>query len=213
MKDIVTNFIVDENLNQSIEKAAELFFNGGVFIYPTDTIYGFGGNPFNEMVLNRISEIKRKSKWRRYIHLVGSMEILLKYVELKYEEHYDFLLKIWPNPVSVVLKVNSQTKEIYKTDTMAFRIPNNKFCMRLLNKIKMPLISTSVNYSGEEPLNNPELIIQEFGKQVDAVFYSEKKSYFIASTVIDLSNQKPQLIREGKIKFEEIIKKFESQNG
>lgn len=210
MKDIVTNFTVDENLNQSIERASELFFNGGVFIYPTDTIYGFGGNPFNEMVINRISEIKRKSKWRRYIHLVGSMEILLKYVELKYEEHYDFLLKIWPNPVSVVLKVNSQTKEIYKTDTMAFRIPNNKFCLRLLDKIKMPLISTSVNYSGEEPLNNPELIIQEFGKQVDAVFYSEKKSYFIASTIIDLSNQKPELIREGKIKFEEIIRKFES---
>jgi len=91
---------------------------------------------------------------------------------------------------------------------MAFRIPNNKFCIKLLENIKMPLISTSVNYSGQEPLNSPDIIIQEFGKEVDAVFYSEKKSYFIASTIIDLSSEKPLLVREGKIKFEEIIKHY-----
>lgn len=203
---------VDENLNDAVEEAARLFFNGGVFIYPTDTIYGFGGNPFNDSVLNRISSIKKRRNWRRYIHLVGSIETLLKYVDVKSEEHFDFLLKIWPNPVSVVLNVNAQTKKVFKTDTMAFRIPNHKFCLKLLEKTKMPLISTSVNHTGEEPINIPELIIQEFGKDVDAVFYSEKKSFFIASTLIDLSNQKPELIREGKIKFEEILKKFENRD-
>jgi len=208
LKNIIQKFNIDENLNRSVEEAAKLFFNGGVFIYPTDTIYGFGGNPFNDNVLNRISEIKKRVQWRRYIHLVGSIEILLKYVDIKYEEHYDFLLKIWPNPISVVLKVNQQTKKIYKSDTMAFRIPNNKFCIKLLESIKMPLISTSVNYTGQEPLNSPDIIMQEFGKEVDAVFYSEKKSYFIASTIIDLSSEKPLLVREGKIKFEEIIKHY-----
>lgn len=209
---MVRRLNIDDDLNFAVEEATKLFFKGGVFIYPTDTIYGFGGNPFNENVLKRISSIKKRSKWKRYIHLVGSVEILLKYVDIKNEDHYDFLLKIWPNPISVNLKVNTQTKKIYGSDTMSFRIPNNKFCLNLLNTIQMPLILTSVNHQGEEPLDSPDLIIQEFGKEVDAVFYSEKKSYFVASTLIDLSADRPVLIREGKIKFDDILKHFDNKN-
>lgn len=207
-KSLVKSINIEENFVQAVKSATELFFNGGVFIYPTDTIYGFGGNPFNDEVLRKITRIKGRSNWKRYIHLVGSVEILLKYVEIKSEMFYDFLLNIWPNPISVVLKLNEQTRDILGAETAAFRIPNNRFCLKLLNEIKMPLISTSVNRSGKEPMNDPDMIIQEFGKEVNAVFYSNKKSFFEASTVIDLSDEEPKLIREGKIKFSEIIKSF-----
>ncbi|MCL6495852.1 MAG: threonylcarbamoyl-AMP synthase [Ignavibacterium sp.] len=207
-KSVVKSINIEENFDEAVKSATELFFNGGVFIYPTDTIYGFGGNPFNDEVLRKITRIKGKPDWKRYIHLVGSVEILLKYVEIKSEKFYDFLLNIWPNPVSVVMKLNEQTRDILGAETAAFRIPNNRFCLKLLNEIKMPLISTSVNRSGKEPMNDPVMIIQEFGKEVDAVFYSDKKSFFKASTVIDLSDDEPKLIREGKIKFSEIIKNF-----
>ncbi|MFN3874011.1 MAG: L-threonylcarbamoyladenylate synthase [Ignavibacterium sp.] len=204
----VKSIYVDENFDQAVNLAGELFFNGGVFIYPTDTIYGFGGNPFNDEVLRKITKIKGRPDWKRYIHLIGSVEILEKYAEIKSEKFYDFLLSIWPNPVSVVLKLNEHTRDILGSDTGAFRIPNNRFCLKLLNEIKMPLISTSVNRSGKEPMNDPDMIIQEFGKEVDAIFYSSKKSFFEASTVIDLSDDEPKLIREGKIKFSDIIKNF-----
>jgi len=207
-KSLVRSINIEENFNEAVKSATELFFNGGVFIYPTDTIYGFGGNPFNDEVLRKITRIKERPDWKRYIHLVGSVEILLKYVEIKSEKFYDFLLNIWPNPVSVVMKLNEQTRDILGAENAAFRIPNNRFCLKLLNEIKMPLISTSVNRSGKEPMNDPDMIIQEFGKEVDAVFYSNKKSFFEASTVIDLSDEEPKLIREGKIKFSEIIKNF-----
>lgn len=207
-KSLVKSINIEENFDQAVKSATELFFNGGVFIYPTDTIYGFGGNPFNDEVLRKITRIKGRPDWKRYINLVGSVEILLKYVETKSEMFYDFLLNIWPNPVSVVMKLNEQTSAILGADTAAFRIPNHRFCLKLLNEIKMPLISTSVNRSGKEPMNDPDMIIQEFGKEIDAVFYSNKKSFFEASTVIDLSDEEPKLIREGKIKFSEIIKHF-----
>lgn len=207
-KSLVKSINIEENFDQAVKSATELFFNGGVFIYPTDTIYGFGGNPFNDEVLRKITRIKGRPDWKRYINLVGSVEILLKYVEIKSEMFYDFLLNIWPNPVSVVMKLNEQTSAILGADTAAFRIPNHRFCLKLLNEIKMPLISTSVNRSGNEPMNDPDMIIQEFGKEIDAVFYSNKKSFFEASTVIDLSDEEPKLIREGKIKFSEIIKNF-----
>ena len=207
-KSLVRSINIEENFDEAVKSATELFFNGGVFIYPTDTIYGFGGNPFNDEVLRKITRIKERPDWKRYIHLVGSVEILLKYVEIKSEKFYDFLLNIWPNPVSVVMKLNEQTRDILGAENAAFRIPNNRFCLKLLNEIKMPLISTSVNRSGKEPMNDPDMIIQEFGKEVDAVFYSNKKSFFEASTVIDLSDEVPKLIREGKIKLSEIIKNF-----
>ena len=199
---------IDENLESAITHAKELFLKGSIFIYPTDTIYGFGGNPFNEETIKRISAVKGKQDWRRYIFLISDIEILKNYAEINSERYLDFLLSIWPNPVSVILKLNSKYREIFKSETGAFRIPNNRFCSKLLNELKMPLISTSVNRTGAEPMNDPTMIIQEFGNEVDAVFFSENKSFFEASTLLDLTTDDPKLVREGRIKFVDLIKKL-----
>ncbi len=199
---------VDAKTEDSIFTARKLYFEGKVFIYPTDTIYGLGGNPFNEDVVARINEIKGRSDEKKYILLIGSIELLLKYIELKSEKHLDFLISIWPNPVSVVLKLNSKTSELLKSETAAFRIPNNRFCQILLNNIQMPLISTSVNKASRESLLEPSVIEEEFGNQVEYMFFTKKRLYFEASTLIDLSDSEPKLLRQGKIQFEDILKKF-----
>jgi tRNA A37 threonylcarbamoyladenosine synthetase subunit TsaC/SUA5/YrdC len=72
----------------------------------------------------------------------------------------------------------------------------------------MPLISTSVNRSGKNALNDYKKIEQEFSKAVDALFYSKIKNIPLASTIIDLKREKPALIREGTIKFVELLDKF-----
>lgn len=199
---------IDENFEESVKTAAELFLTGSVFIYPTDTIYGFGGNPFNEATIKKISEIKGKINWRRYIFLISDLEILKSYADITSERYLDFLLSIWPNPVSVILKFNKKYQDIFKSETGAFRIPNHRFCFKLISELKMPLISTSVNRTGNEPMNDPSQIIQEFSEEVDAIFYSDKKSFFEASTLIDLSKEEPVLVREGRIKFVELMKKL-----
>lgn len=199
---------IDEKFEESVKIASELFLTGSVFIYPTDTIYGFGGNPFNEATINKISEIKGKINWRRYIFLISDLEILKSYADITSEKYLDFLLSIWPNPVSVILKLNNKYQELLKSETGAFRIPNHRFCFKLINELKMPLVSTSVNRTGNEPMNDPSQIIQEFASEVDAIFYSDKKSFFEASTLIDLSKDEPVLVREGRIKFVELMKKL-----
>jgi len=199
---------IDESFDDGIQLAKELFLKGSIFIYPTDTIYGFGGNPLNENTIKKISEVKGKKDWRRYIFLVPDLEILKNYADINSEKYLDFLLSIWPNPVSVILKLNKKYQEILNSETGAFRIPNHRFCLRLLTELKMPLISTSVNKTGTEPLNDPSLIVQEFANEVDAIFYSEKKSFVEASTLIDLRTDKPQIVREGRIKFVELMKKL-----
>ncbi len=204
---------VDADLQAAINEAKKLYLEGTVFIYPTDTIYGFGANPFNEEAVDKISNIKGRENGKRYILLVDEISTLLKYVEIKSEKHIDFLLSIWPNPISVVLKLNSKTQELLGFETAAFRIPNNRFCQKLLAELKMPLVSTSVNRSGQPALVEPSIIKTEFSSDVDAIFYTDKKSFFQASTLIDLSDSKPVILREGKIKFDDIMERYNSKFG
>ena len=199
---------IDDNFDEAVQKAKKLYLAGSVFIYPTDTIYGFGANPFNGETVKRITEIKQRDENKRYIHLIDSIESLIKYVDMKSEKHLDFLLAIWPNPVSVVLKLNSKTSAIFGTETAAFRIPNNRFCQKLTGELKMPLISTSVNRSGQAPMIEYTLIEDEFSTEVDTIFYTGKKTFIEASTIIDLSENEPQLLREGKLKFKDLLEKF-----
>ncbi|MBS4036007.1 MAG: threonylcarbamoyl-AMP synthase [Ignavibacterium sp.] len=201
---------IDKDFKKAVSYAKELFLSGGIFIYPTDTIYGFGANPFNEDAKMKIAKVKGRDEWKRYIFLIQNVQLLQQYVELNSEKHIDFLISIWPNPISVVLKLNSKTSEILQSETGAFRVPNNRFCLKLLSEIQMPLISTSVNRSGNPPLLEQSLIIEEFGNEVDAIFYSDTKSYFEASTIIDLSRDKLELIREGKFKMDVLQNKLES---
>jgi L-threonylcarbamoyladenylate synthase len=201
---------IDVDFDGAIQKASKIYYEGGIFIYPTDTIYGFGANPFNEEAVKRVNLIKERELRKMFILLVKDIDHLLKYVDLKSEKDMDFLISIWPNPVSVILKLNNKTENILQRTTAAFRIPNNRFCLKLLSEIKMPLISTSVNRSNKIPFQEPSLIINEFAKDVDAVFYTENKSFFESSTIIDLSGSKLSLIREGKIKFEDLLSKYEA---
>lgn len=199
---------IDFDCDAALIKAKKLYFEGSIFAIPTDTIYGFTANPFNLDAVQRISEIKKRDIEKKYIMLIGNLELLLKYIEVKTENHLDFLLAIWPNPISVILNLNSKTSEVLNAKTAAFRIPNNRFCSKLLNDLKMPLISTSVNRGGQPFLNDRNLIEDEFGLELSAIFYTEKKSYVQESTIIDLSQNVPKLIREGKIKFEDILAKY-----
>ena len=201
---------IDTEMDKAVQQAGKIYLEGGVFIYPTDTIYGFGANPFNEEAVNKINLIKGRDTGKSYILLVKDIETLLKYVDLKSEKHMDFLISIWPNPVSVILNLNHKTESILKGKTCAFRVPNNRFCLKLLTDLKMPLISTSVNKSNQSPLIEPSLIINEFSSEVDSIFYSDKKSFIDASTIIDLSGSDLKIIRKGKIKFEELLEKYEA---
>ena len=200
---------IDKEFENAVQLAKRLYLEGKVFIYPTDTIYGIGANPFNHDAVEKINKIKGRELGKRYILLINSIENLVKYVELKSEKHLDFLLSIWPNPVSVVLPLNSNSKRLLGAQTASFRIPNERFCMKLLSELQMPLISTSVNYTGQEPLVEPSVIKDEFSSLTDAIFYTDKKLYIEASTLIDLNDSKPVLLREGKFRFEHILKKFQ----
>jgi L-threonylcarbamoyladenylate synthase len=199
---------IDEHPESSLILAVSLYQSGKIFIYPTDTIYGLGGNPFDENVVTRIAAIKGRNEKKQFVWLVSDFENLLNYVDVTFENHIDFLQRIWPGPVSVVLNLNERTKRITDFNTVAVRIPDNNFCQKLLSEIKLPLISTSVNRNGQDPANQIEKIAEDFSREVDAIIYISDSVQPFSSTIIDLTTENPKLIREGSVKFVELLKNF-----
>lgn len=202
-------FNIDAQPEFCLASAVELYHSGNIFIYPTDTIYGIGGNPFDKNVVRRISDIKGREEEKKFIWLLSDFEKLFNYVEIENEKLLSFLQKIWPGPVSVVLNLNTRSSAVTNLKTVAIRIPDNEFCKKLLTEIGGPLISTSVNISGRESLNNIKSIVKEFSNLVDAVFYSDEAVSRTSSTIIDLTADKPKLIREGSIKFVDLLNYFD----
>jgi L-threonylcarbamoyladenylate synthase len=199
---------IDENPESAIILAADLFHSGKIFIYPTDTIYGIGGNPFDENVIRRIADIKGRDEKKQYIWLLSDFENLMNYVEITSETYMDSLQKIWPAPITVILKLNERIRTVTNQNSIAVRIPQNSFCLKLLKEISRPLISTSVNRGGEDPLNQIDQIINNFLQDVDAIFFNSETTEKKSSTIIDLTSKQPKLIREGSIKFVELLKNF-----
>ena len=126
---------IDEHPESSLILAAGLYQFGKIFIYPTDTIYGIGGNPFDENVVKRIAVIKGRNEKKQFVWLISDFENLMNFVEITSENHFDFLQTIWPGPVSAILNLNNRTKKITSFETIAVRIPDNNFCQELLMEI------------------------------------------------------------------------------
>ena len=195
---------IDTAPELAVNLASKIFNTGHIFIYPTDTIYGFGCNPFNKTSMKKLNVIKDRVGDKRYILLVDSLEMLFEYIEPLDEKKTELLKKNWPNPLSVILELNDEAKKNLGYDSAAFRIPDNAFCINLLKKIKTPLVSTSVNITGEKQLNNYSEIKREFADKVSAIFYTISDTNEEPSTLIDFTKSKPVVLRKGKIKFIEL---------
>jgi len=199
---------VDSDIEFAVSEAKKIFYSGGIFIYPTDTIYGFGCNPFNNNALQTLNNIKGRVQQKQYILLVDSINTLLEYIDLNDNQIIRKLKNIWPNPISFILNLNFKTRNLLKYNTAAFRIPDNIFCLNLLSELKVPLVSTSVNFSNQPPLTDYPSIKNEFADKVDAIFFMNEKENFGASTLVDLTKKHPKILRGGKNNFIELWKKF-----
>ena len=199
---------VDSDIEFAVSEAKKIFDSGGIFIYPTDTIYGFGCNPFNNTALQSLNSIKGREEQKPYIFLIDSVSTLLNYIDLNDDQIIALLKNIWPNPISLILKLNNETRNLLKYDAAAFRIPNNTFCLDLLSELKAPLVSTSVNFRNQQPLTDYHSINNDFADKVDAIFFMNENQNTGASTLVDLTKKPPIILREGKINFMELWQKL-----
>jgi len=148
-----------EKIINEVEKAYKVLINGGIILYPTDTIWGLGCDATNNNAINKINNLKERENTTPMLSLINSSDMLNGFLHEK-PENIDDLLKKFKNPTTIVYDNPKNISEllISNKNTIAFRIVNHNFCNMLIDKIKKPIVSTSANIHDEKhPVNFKEI--------------------------------------------------------
>jgi len=173
-----------------------------IIIFPTDTIYGIGTGIYNTEGIKRIYEIKGRDYTKPMAVLCANLKQVEEFAILTKEARL-LAKQFWPGGLTLVL--NTQEKYYKKTfeKTIGVRIPNHHQALELLIKYG-PMKTTSVNMAGEEPLNDYLVIKERYENIVDKIYDNEISIAEVSSTVVNLTNNKPFIIREGSITINDI---------
>lgn len=184
---------------EAAKEAAKHLNSKGVIIYPTETLYGIGCLAFDEESCERILDIKNRPGNKGMIVLVRDGVMLNKYFEIekRYLEKY---LKI-KKPLTLILSPKIEFPAQIKGDNknIAVRISSNNFVKNLFDYINEPLTSTSANISGKENSNDFEDVYKAFINRVDLIVDSGSLPSSLGSTILDLTQSPPKVLREGNL--------------
>ncbi len=186
---------------RKIRIVADCLKNGGVIIYPTDTVYAIGCDIFQPRAIERIYKIKNKDPRKaNFSFICYDLSHLSDYVFSIDTPIYRIMRKALPGPFTFILKANSNVPKIFqsKKKTVGIRIPNNKICKELIKELGNPIITTSVHDVDNilDYTTDPAVIYENYEKLVDIVIdggYGGNKP----STVVDCSDGKFTILREG----------------
>jgi tRNA threonylcarbamoyl adenosine modification protein (Sua5/YciO/YrdC/YwlC family) len=194
--------IYEDNPDPSkIKRVVEVLQKGGLVIYPTDTVYGLGCDITKSRALERIARIKgvklHKANWS---FICEDLSNLSDYVRQIDTATFKILKRALPGPYTFILPGNNNLpKDFKKKKTVGIRVPDNKIAQALVHGLGNPIISTSIRDEDDvlEYTTDPELIFEKWEHLVDVVIDGGYGGN-TASSVIDLSQSEPVVIREGK---------------
>ncbi|WP_298315624.1 L-threonylcarbamoyladenylate synthase [uncultured Aquimarina sp.] len=194
--------IYNENPNpREVQKVVDCLRNGGLVIYPTDTVYGLGCDITNNRALERVAHIKGvKLAKANFSFICSDLSNLSDYVKQIDNSTFKLLKRTLPGPYTFILPGSNNLPTVFKKKkTVGIRVPDNNICKTIVENLGNPVVSTSIYDEDEviEYTTDPELILEKWDNLVDIVIdggYGDN----MASTVIDLTSGEPVLIREGK---------------
>ncbi len=194
--------IYPDNPNpKELKKIADAMRNGALVIYPTDTVYGLGCDIRNKSALEKIAQIKGvKLEKANFSFICDSLSNLSDYASQMDNRTFKLLKRNLPGPFTFILPSNNNLPGVFKKKkTVGIRIPDNNIAIELVRELGNPIISTSIRDEDEviEYTTDPSLIVEKWEHLVDYVIdggYGDN----VASTIVDLTGDDPELIREGK---------------
>ncbi|MCF7890709.1 threonylcarbamoyl-AMP synthase [Candidatus Bipolaricaulota bacterium] len=183
----------------------EAFKEDTLMVFPTDTVYGLGGNARDESVVSRIYRVKQRSEDKPLTLHLFSREDVYRYVPDISERQKTLLEKLLPGPYTVILPANSNAPEasVSREKKVGIRVPDSESFRGLAENIDFPLVGTSVNKAGEPPMTDFDRIVNEFGGLVDLFIEAEEEMSGKSSTVLDLTFDPPKVLR-GDFSLEEL---------
>lgn len=189
--------VAAHNPPETLDRIAAVVEQGGVLVFPTDTIYGIGGNAFNESVIDKIYRLKRRKAFKPLSLHLGSKEEVYKYCHSLTKVQRRWLARLLPGPYTIVLKASPAASRaaVSKEGKVGLRVPDSCSFRAINGKIRTPLVGTSVNIAGEPPLTDIEAIIERFSRQVDLIITTDEPMTNKNSAVIDLTRDPPVALR------------------
>ena len=200
-----------------IRKAANLIRKGEVIAFPTETVYGLGGNALDPSSVSKIYKIKRRPSDNPLIVHIADMGTLRTLVSEIPPEASRIISKFWPGPITLVLKKSKILPEITTggLNTVAVRMPRNNVALELIKESRFPIAAPSANISGKPSPTNATHVKDDLNGKIKLILDGGSTEIGIESTVIDMTQRTPVILRPGGISRESIedeIGKVHSHN-
>ena len=197
---------VDDLLNE-LDRAFAALDNGGVVVFPTDTLYGLGVDVFSLPALQRIFTIKGRPAELALPVLVAGLDQVESVALPMSNQAQELAERFWPGPLTLVMRRSPKLPDLVTggADTVAVRMPAHRIPLALARRLGRPITGTSANLSGQPDLMDLDSIENQLGDLVDCIIRSGPPPEGTGSTVVDITSNEPRLLREGAISLQEIM--------
>jgi L-threonylcarbamoyladenylate synthase len=205
--------ISSENPEASlIRYAADQIRAGEVMGMPTDTFYGLAADPFNLRAVDRVYEIKSRSRHKPLSLLIESVDQAEELAQPLPEEFYALARKFWPGPLTMIVRASSRLplKVTANTGNVALRVPNSAIPRAVVEAARIPITATSANLSGESECTTAEAVRDQLQDRISIIVDGGTSPRDVASTIVDLTDEEARwkIQREGAITAQVISEFF-----
>ena len=197
-------------MNKNIKNVAEIMINGGIAVFPTDTVYGLGAVPLKKSI-EKIYEIKKRDFSKKIIALINDISNLNEMID-ETSENMDkispVLREYWPGELTVIFKADRKFTRKFDEElgTIGVRIPKNKTALEIIKNAGGIVLTTSANISGENPVTRLNSLNKEIREKADCVIEDESTLTGKPSTIVKYENGEIELLRKGNVPIENIKK-------
>ena len=198
----------DEINEQELNRTVHVLEQGGIVIFPTETVYGIGANAYKEEAVRRIYEVKNRPDEKPLSIMVSGINEIEKYAVIQSDVERKIINNFMPGPITIILKKKLGVFDYISSgkDTVGIRIPDNKIVLEILKKLKFPIVAPSANISGMPSGIDLKDILKDFDGKVDVCIDGGKAKIGEASTIVEVIDGKPVILRHGKITIDEIMR-------
>ena len=191
---------------QKLRYSAEIIKNGGIVVFPTETVYGIGTNGLDKEAVERLYKIKERLLNKPISLLVSDFKMIEKVVKDISELEYKIMKKFFPGPLTIILNKKDIVPDIVTSggSTVGIRMPEEEITRKLIEYAGVPIAAPSANISGKPSGIDLQEIIKEFGDKVDYYIDGGKSKIGIGSTIVKVENNTIKILREGSISKKEI---------
>lgn len=195
-----------------VKYAADQIRAGEVLGMPTDTFYGLAADPFNLRAVDRVYDIKTRSRHKPLSLLIESVDQAEDLAKSLPEEFYALARKFWPGPLTIIVKAGSRLplKVTANTGNVALRVPNAKIPRAVVTAAAIPITATSANLSGASECTSAEQVREQLHGRISIIVDGGTSPRDVASTIVDLSDEMAgwRILRQGAIPATEISSFF-----